>query len=391
MLQNAFAHYVEAKHGIIAAVAENGNLVILGDVHNNFFLNRPHGSLLMQQALTNEYALQFCSNRLVTIYGRINFKTEYQYTANDIYLADCGARRAILYIVAEKKYQKKTKTYFFQVWDGVSGRRKFSDNVTVSKIPWIGDSNLFLPFNRVYLLNSNIFYSEIRQSTGFQGRFDVNIKDTQNGFQHTLVLFADGRVSAFGSNEFGQCGAGKKRENRFEYEIKLDFPVKQIQASNDFSLLLDLQGNVWFFGEMFDGEWRDRVQKAISEPMLVSSALMPSIKIAVGSSHALLLDQEGSVWGFGKNTHGQLGVRDEISMNPSLIFRDPDCPIVDIAASENYSVLVNKDGEMFTFGYNDGFLGHGEQENIYVPTKVPNIPVIKTNFQQPKMKNAQKN
>ena len=83
------------------------------------------------------------------------------------------------------------------------------------------------------------------------------------------------------------------------------------------------------------------------------------IQIAAGSSHTLALRQNKTVWSWGINGHGQLGLgkNDGPKKNPVLISGLND--IKRLAAGANFSIALREDGTVWAWG--DGFTNKPEQ------------------------------
>ena len=92
--------------------------------------------------------------------------------------------------------------------------------------------------------------------------------------------------------------------------------------------------------------------------------------VAVGGAHALALDRQGNLWGWGDDRHGQLGrgrVNHTPQDRPTRIARD----IVAIAAGDRHSLAVRKDGALLAWGENRwGEVGNGSQETITDPVVI---------------------
>lgn len=83
----------------------------------------------------------------------------------------------------------------------------------------------------------------------------------------------------------------------------------------------------------------------------------PVVQIACGLHHTVLLTQNGSVYTFGNNQHGQLGQGDLIVRgSPTLV--KLSAHITQVAAGSCHTVLLSMDGQVYTFGnYQKGQLG----------------------------------
>lgn len=109
------------------------------------------------------------------------------------------------------------------------------------------------------------------------------------------------------------------------------------------------------------------------------------IQVAFGDSHAMILDAGGSLWVWGDNSFGQLGTGkqtingtwEDDTMYQILEDHDEQSPIkllsniVAIAAGYDFSMALNSQGELFTWGNNDqGQLGNGTTTGVLTPTKI---------------------
>lgn len=79
--------------------------------------------------------------------------------------------------------------------------------------------------------------------------------------------------------------------------------------------------------------------------------------------------RSGAVFGFGKNTFGQLGVGDENHrFYPTQLKTLRSIGVRKVAAGEDFSVFLTLDGGVFSCGAgNYGQLGHGNKNNVSLP------------------------
>jgi alpha-tubulin suppressor-like RCC1 family protein len=99
--------------------------------------------------------------------------------------------------------------------------------------------------------------------------------------------------------------------------------------------------------------------------------------IAPGQYHVLALKKDGSLWGWGYHrVYGSVGVGPTGTdvYVPTRIGTDKDW--VSVAAGIfHHSVALKADGSVWTWGSGlDYKLGHGDEENKWVPTKVEGLP-----------------
>ena len=122
-----------------------------------------------------------------------------------------------------------------------------------------------------------------------------------------------------------------------------------------------------------DGE---SVAKLKYEAKLNQSFVQTNISCARGSNHTITLSDDGILHSFGYNTYGQLGLghNNDISL-PTPI---PNLPQINqISCGGYFTVCVDCDGFMWSFGKNNsGQLGTGNTTNFNVPQKLINIPPV---------------
>lgn len=141
------------------------------------------------------------------------------------------------------------------------------------------------------------------------------------GGMHDVLLSEDGSVWACGYNTLRQLG------NSSVFNEVLDSPVqvrklsdvKAISAGGGFTLALKNDGTVWAWGcnengelgnGVFDAKTEMNLNDQRNEPIEVSM-LQDVIEIAAGGSHAMAITRDGSIWAWGSNDEGQLGVFSE--------------------------------------------------------------------------------
>lgn len=162
---------------------------------------------------------------------------------------------------------------------------------------------------------------------------DSNVIMAACGRNHTVALMGEGQVFAFGSNEWGQLGRG-------------DFVFK-------------------------------------NRPRQVRGGLINEdvIMIAAGDDHTVALTAHGSVWVWGCNVDGQLGIdyantRVEYQVNPYQLDRRyfHSAHVFSIAAGRDCTTAVTVAGNLYTWGSGDnGVLGHGTLTNVYEPRIVESL------------------
>jgi alpha-tubulin suppressor-like RCC1 family protein len=98
-------------------------------------------------------------------------------------------------------------------------------------------------------------------------------------------------------------------------------------------------------------------------------AAEPMVALAIGGSHTLALRKDGTLWAWGNNDSGQLGVGPAPQYNaPQQIGLDSNWAA--ITAGENHSLALKTDGSLWAWGENAGQLGDGTDANRYAPVRI---------------------
>ncbi|XP_077518796.1 MYC binding protein highwire isoform X2 [Amblyomma americanum] len=108
---------------------------------------------------------------------------------------------------------------------------------------------------------------------------------------------------------------------------------------------------------------RETSKLALLPPaQLVLPGNSPAVQVACGMHHTVVLLQNGQVYTFGSNQHGQLGHGDLILRgSPTLVYTLPT--VTQVAAGSNHSVFLTACGQVYTCGsYQKGQLGRGAPE-----------------------------
>jgi alpha-tubulin suppressor-like RCC1 family protein len=206
-------------------------------------------------------------------------------------------------------------------------------------------------------------------------------RDDPVSFAHTLVLLADGTVSAWGSNDDGQLGDGTTSGRLAPIAVPGLTEVSAITAGGTHSLALLANGTVWTWGdnglrgptERDTSERNDRT--AITAPAPVPG-LVDVTAISAGNFHSLALLRAGTVRAWGWNAFGQLGdgTTDDRA-TPVTVSGLTDA--VAIAAGDRFSLALRRNGQVTTWGANErGQLGNGTFDDQPLPVDVLDLTEV---------------
>ena len=198
------------------------------------------------------------------------------------------------------------------------------------------------------------------------------------GGYHSLALTTDGKIYAWGNNQYGQLGDGTTLSKISPVLVNLPPGVtaKAISAGLSFSAALTSDGKVYTWGDNQYGQLGDGTTISKTSPVLVN--LPPNVNITTISSgihHNLALTADGKIYGWGSNASGEVGDGTNVMRtSPVSVNLPPNVSFIDLAGGEYHSLALTGDGKIYAWGINNaGQLGNGSITNSYSPVLV-NLP-----------------
>ncbi|KAA9345757.1 T9SS type A sorting domain-containing protein [Adhaeribacter soli] len=198
------------------------------------------------------------------------------------------------------------------------------------------------------------------------------------GGLHSLFLKNDGTVWACGSNIYGELGDGTTVKRRTPVQVTSLSGITAISASPGsvgiltHSLFLKSNGTVWGCGTNSNGQLGDGSTTQRNTPVQVSG-LTGIIKINAGRQHSLFLKNNGNAWAVGNNASGQLG--DGTTVQKTTAVQVPGLTnVVAIESGWDHSLFLKADGTISACGFNgSGQLGNGTTANASSPILLTNL------------------
>ncbi|XP_058858782.1 secretion-regulating guanine nucleotide exchange factor isoform X1 [Acipenser ruthenus] len=203
-----------------------------------------------------------------------------------------------------------------------------------------------------------------------------NVVQVAGGWDFTLILTGDGRVLACGSNAFGQLGVPHHPAgSSVPLPIKsLTEKVVEVAAGLRHALAVTEAGRVYQWGTGMAAQAKRTLQPRPVPAFLVAKQpcqvpVMENVKVrkvAAGACHSVCLTEEGAVFMWGSNKHGQLTSSEPflcqaLRIHPRLF---KGAAVSAVWSGWTHVVCRTERGDIFTWGRADyGQLGRKAAAN----------------------------
>jgi alpha-tubulin suppressor-like RCC1 family protein/uncharacterized protein YjdB len=190
---------------------------------------------------------------------------------------------------------------------------------------------------------------------------------------HTMALKVDGSLWAWGEGPFGALGLGNTTRRYVPTRVGADSDWATVAAGSTHSLAVKADGGLWAWGHNSQGQLGLGDTTNRNVPTRIGTANDWAV-VSAGNSlsgSSLAIKTDGSLWAWGYNLYGQLGLGDTSRrILPTRVGADNDW--VAVAVGGNHSLALKADGGLWAWGNNNtGQLGLGFNYNApYIPTRV---------------------
>ena len=219
---------------------------------------------------------------------------------------------------------------------------------------------------------------------------DADVVDTASGGLHTIMTDINGDVYAWGENGNGQLGIDSSTDKHTPEEVDEISDILAVAAGYKHSLALDKDGNVYAWGYNSSGELGIGSTSSKDTPQQIEEDdngddFTDIVAIAAGYSHSLALKSDGTVWAWGDNSKGQLGIGSITDQDSPVQVKSGDqdddatylTNIVAIAAGYYFNLALDAEGNIWAWGSNsNGELGNNSSSTAKTPVEVDDIDDI---------------
>ena len=191
------------------------------------------------------------------------------------------------------------------------------------------------------------------------------------GFGHVMVIKTNGTLWSWGYNAQGHLGLGNTTTYSSPNQIGSD-TWSSVSCGYDHNLAIKPNGTMWSWGQFgngglgLGGSFQHR-----SSPTQIG-ALTTWSKISADGSSSMAIKTDGTMWSWGNNDNGRLGLGDTTNQSsPVQIGALTTWSSVSCGGYTGFAAAIKTDGTLWSWGYNIfGQLGLGNETNQSSPVQI---------------------
>nr|XP_057930113.1 E3 ubiquitin-protein ligase HERC2 isoform X6 [Doryrhamphus excisus] len=179
------------------------------------------------------------------------------------------------------------------------------------------------------------------------------------GSTYSAAITADGELYTWGRGNYGRLGHGSSEDQTTPVLVTALKGLKVVDVacgSGDAqTLAVTENGQVWSWGDGDYGKLGRGGSDGCKTPKLVEKLQdLDIVKVCCGSQFSLALTKDGQVYTWGKGDNQRLGHgTDEHVRYPKLLDSLQGKKVVDVAVGSSHCLVLTDDGEVHSWGSND--------------------------------------
>ncbi len=210
------------------------------------------------------------------------------------------------------------------------------------------------------------------------------------GGSEQIVMKSDGTVWDWGANSEGELGNGTTNDADLPLQVLGPngvgylAPVAAIQGGELHNTALKANGTVWAwggnkYGQLGDGSTNWGTPASLSTTPVQVHDLTNVRSLGGRGYHTLALKTDGTVWAWGRNDYGELGIGVAYDVGYMGIGEGTNVPVqvigltnpASLSAGGFFSLALMSNGTVMAWGQNnDGQCGNGSNANCLLPVPV---------------------
>jgi alpha-tubulin suppressor-like RCC1 family protein len=207
--------------------------------------------------------------------------------------------------------------------------------------------------NYIYgTLGDNTTTNKCTPVTTFLG--GTNWKQVSCGALNTAAIKTDGTLWTWGWNSYGQLGINISGSNRVTPVTTFSGGTnwKQVDAGGNHIVAIKTDGTLWTWGRNNNGQLgvNDTINR--STPVQVFGNATNWKQVSCGNDHIGAIKTDGTLWTFGRNSVGQLGVNDTTNRLTPIPTSTGGTNWKQVSCGYNFTSAIKTDGTLWSWGWN---------------------------------------
>jgi alpha-tubulin suppressor-like RCC1 family protein len=191
------------------------------------------------------------------------------------------------------------------------------------------------------------------------------------GYSHNFAIDGSSNVWAWGTNDLGELGDGTSTSRATPVRLEGLSGIREIAPGSSYTIALSGDGTVLAWGENYGGWLGDGGSVTRMQPVAVKG-LDHVTTIATGQGISFAARDDGTVVAWGLNEAGLIGNgnRDQKVYRPVRI--NGPANVTQFTAGAIHALAISGDGSLWGWGDNQfGQMGVGKMDDVtYTPTKI---------------------
>ena len=188
----------------------------------------------------------------------------------------------------------------------------------------------------------------------------------------------DGSMWAWGYNQHGALGLNTAHQESGSRSSPTQVPGTSWSTGRDknaggsyFCLSVKTDGTLWVWGNNGDGQLGRNNRQSKSSPTQIPGSDTTWNKVGAGRQTGFGIKTDGTLWGFGTNSHGVLGDNSPTSARSSAV-QIPGTTWSSIDSGYRHTGAIKTDGTLWMWGEGtNGALAQNNQTHYSSPRQVP--------------------
>jgi len=204
--------------------------------------------------------------------------------------------------------------------------------------------------------------------------FDREVKQVAVSGTHAMVVMTDGRLFAVGLNTHGQLGDGTVI-NKSEWIQVYASGIESVAVSQSNSYIVKSDNTLWACGSLYGGRVGDGSSSSSTSKQTTFVQILADVQNVYAdgdATHAVAVKLNGSLYGWGNNSAGQLadGTQGNYRLSPIQMVSSG---VTSASVNQYNTMILNSDATLSAVGGNyNGEFGDGTS-GVATSTIIPNI------------------